>query len=779
MVNNTSVLPINAEAAFSFLSRFNHNLYTFQILKNSKPVKVFTRKNLNFLKTKLAEFQELSDQGNEFFFMVNEGDGVVYPPHTTARSQQNVTHLSALFIDTDACPFDKIKAYLKSKSLVPHFVLETSPHRYHVYFLLEKTPASKQNLKKWQACQLSLIHLGDTSLTPTGIDASMRDWSRVLRIPGFYHRKKAPFLVTTQKEYDHRLYTLNDIYEALDGGDFLEAAAVKGSSTSYQPSHATVTEGSRHAEMTSFISHLLNKEVSKEIVLYAFYKYAEEKFSNPKEFLPNGPRNHEVINFIDWKLQTLEKEKEEKQRQQLRLTLATPQSTVKDLFELPDSFYEEAPGMLGQIVKEITQKARYPIHSFAFGTALGAVGALKAKATTTNLGHAPSNYFLCLSATGSGKNYAQEILTHTFNKLGISRYIASGVSSAKGISRFLEQNDSIGMLSLDEAENFFTTFADKYAPHYLKACKSILLEIYTSTNMPYKCLGYTGDAKQKPIILKYSRLNILAYGVLNTLSKAFTVESIQDGLLQRFLVLTNFKDLKRNEKFEPAKSLSGDIFEYFKLLTKKLMFSTEEDFLATQDLEAQLKAELDEHKKKRIAEQLSALTVKPLSKLKIVKFTSEAKKLYDSYADSMDIKRNSEMKTQSNLEGLYTRAAEQIGRLCAVACEEEITKNHVDYFITFVDSRVNALKEYCTEQYSGELNKNASYFLDSVAKFMQKKGVSTVTKRDIYKNVKFRNSKELNDILYFLLDSGDLIEVKENKLRAGPRGKRYSLGEIN
>lgn len=766
--------PVVLTEAKSFLEKFNYQNITYQLLKHGKPLKTFSG---GIEKLDLKAVQNLSDSKTEFFFMVNEGDGVTHEPHKTCRSQASVTTLKALFIDTDTCPFENVKTYLKKVGIKPHFVIETSPSRYHIYFLLHDLPATKKALDEWKACQLSLVYLGDKDRKETGCDLSMRDHSRILRIPGFYNHKRNSHLVTTKLSLDHERYHLSELFEALSGHNFLESLDNKTTSKPYTISQTKVSEGYRHPEMTSFIAHLLNKNVSEDIVKLAFYKYAEQTFDNYADFLPDGKRHTEVLNFIEYKKSQLAQE-ESKNSFESAQKIISGQDDFKDPFDLEDSFYFEAPGLVGAITKEICAKARYPIPSFAFGAALASVGTIKAKHVVSSLGHAASNYFLLLSGTGSGKNYAQEVMSHTFSKLGLGSLLSFGIRSEKGIARFLEINESIGVLSLDEAETFLTSLSDNHTPHYLKACKSLLLELYTSTNMPHKSLGQLGDKKQAPIVLRYPRLNLLAYGVLHTLTESFNKKSISDGLLQRFLVLTNYRAIKRNENYKPASVLS-ETFNDLSYLANRYKFNLEKDYITYLNMEAELNSEPDQQKREKLEEKLNALKAAQVSNVvKKINFTPKALELYNSYTDSLDNKRNQELRTLSGLEGIYTRGAEQVGRLATAIAINEIDHTLVDYCITFVDSRINALKHYVIENYSGNtLKQKADTLLKAAARIMQKSGKGYVTKRELYHATTFSSSFELDNLLKFLVDTGELDTKLSDNLK-GPKSNVFIFRDV-
>ena len=75
--------------------------------------------------------QTASVDGAEVFFMVNETDG-------NGQTKQNVTSVRALFADLDGTPLRNIKRI----PIEPHLVVETSPGKFHVYWLIQNVPIS-------------------------------------------------------------------------------------------------------------------------------------------------------------------------------------------------------------------------------------------------------------------------------------------------------------------------------------------------------------------------------------------------------------------------------------------------------------------------------------------------------------------------------------------------------------------------------------------------------------------------------------------------------------
>ena len=110
--------------------------------------------------------------GAAVWVQINEGDG------SKRRRKENVRRIRAVFCDLDGSPPDP----LLRCTLTPHIVIESSPGRYHAYWLCEHVALNQfSGLQKAIAARF-------------GGDKAVHDLPRVMRLPGFWHWKGEPFL---------------------------------------------------------------------------------------------------------------------------------------------------------------------------------------------------------------------------------------------------------------------------------------------------------------------------------------------------------------------------------------------------------------------------------------------------------------------------------------------------------------------------------------------------------------------------------------------------------
>lgn len=142
-----------------------------------------------------GELEALQRKGAGIFIMVNEGDG-------KGRRTKNVIRIKAVFVDLDGAPLQPVF----DAELAPHIIVESSPARYHAYWLVSDCP-----LDKFSVIQKALAVKFDS-------DKSVHDLCRVMRLPGFYHLKNPikPFLTKIHTiRNDLTPYNLKEIMEKL------------------------------------------------------------------------------------------------------------------------------------------------------------------------------------------------------------------------------------------------------------------------------------------------------------------------------------------------------------------------------------------------------------------------------------------------------------------------------------------------------------------------------------------------------------------------------------
>jgi hypothetical protein len=144
--------------------------FIFQTVGDGDPCKELIRVIRGPLSACADTLTRLNAAGAGIFAMINEG---------TERRSAGVTAVRAYFVDLDGAPVEPlIKA-----AMPPDILVESSPGRYHGYWLTARCP-----LKEFKPRQQCLAAHFDG-------DPVVCDLPRAMRLPGFFHRKASePFM---------------------------------------------------------------------------------------------------------------------------------------------------------------------------------------------------------------------------------------------------------------------------------------------------------------------------------------------------------------------------------------------------------------------------------------------------------------------------------------------------------------------------------------------------------------------------------------------------------
>ena len=176
----------------------------------------------------------LNSKGAGIYVMLNEGD-------LKGRSAENVIRVRAVFADLDGAPLEPVL----SAPLEPHIITNTSPDRWHGYWLVEGF-----ELEDFEPVQHAIAARFHS-------DVSVSDLCRVVRLPGFYKMKPdvvadGGHQVTILAENPVLPYSKDQFLEAF-GFDLSKPAPEGTSSSSSTPSHDDIWSGIPEGERNNRI----------------------------------------------------------------------------------------------------------------------------------------------------------------------------------------------------------------------------------------------------------------------------------------------------------------------------------------------------------------------------------------------------------------------------------------------------------------------------------------------------------------------------------------------
>ena len=131
---------------------------------NAQPIKLHAT-----LEAKARTLEKQNQQGCGVFVVINQG----------GHDKASITQIRALFADTDGASLEPIL----NQPCKPHMVIESSPGRWHAYWVIE--PSTQLDL--FPLLQAAIAQRFET-------DTAVKDLPRLMRLPGFYHCKSTRFL---------------------------------------------------------------------------------------------------------------------------------------------------------------------------------------------------------------------------------------------------------------------------------------------------------------------------------------------------------------------------------------------------------------------------------------------------------------------------------------------------------------------------------------------------------------------------------------------------------
>ena len=216
---STGALGVKIPEALAFLDFLDEAAtafdapFAFQTYDDNKERKGPARTLIGSLDQHKAALAAANRDGYAVHITVNDTAG-------KARKGANVVKVRKHFVEIDGTMTrDKILKLASVAGLTVAWINESSPGKYHVYFnVADDVRNDLRGFTRRQKQLAALFGGGKESV----------DLSRVLRLPGFYHRKGKPFMVRcVHRNADAPAHSIADFAKALAGIEVDEAPEVE------------------------------------------------------------------------------------------------------------------------------------------------------------------------------------------------------------------------------------------------------------------------------------------------------------------------------------------------------------------------------------------------------------------------------------------------------------------------------------------------------------------------------------------------------------------------
>lgn len=136
----------------------------------------------------LPKLRSWNEQGAGVFVSLNRTDG-------GGRKGENIVAIRAVCADLDGSPLEPVHEC----ALKPHLVVESSPGRYHLYWLVDDLP-----MDRFVGVMYAIAKRFDG-------DPAIAKLTHCARLPGFYHNKGERFRTKLIECNDHKAFTADEI----------------------------------------------------------------------------------------------------------------------------------------------------------------------------------------------------------------------------------------------------------------------------------------------------------------------------------------------------------------------------------------------------------------------------------------------------------------------------------------------------------------------------------------------------------------------------------------
>lgn len=287
---------VDEQQARQFLTALapDEPVFVFQTIDDDKARKdsQLSRVLIGTLDDTLPTLQAMQARGAGVFVQIQGGQG---------RGKQYVTHGRAVVVDADD-PQDNaaVLAQVKDQMPLPSAVVQSSPGKFHVYWLTDAVDPDATSQLITDAADVA------------GTDPSVKNLDRVMRLPGSWHQKGEPAQVRLVKSNPERRYNTDMLLTLLAQCSRRGARRVTGAgsvgSTLYDPVFGlpiveaddvdVLPSGNRTQKLISYIGRLVGEGYSAQWIETEVRRVAAEGLPSGDTPITENSWQNEILPSI-------------------------------------------------------------------------------------------------------------------------------------------------------------------------------------------------------------------------------------------------------------------------------------------------------------------------------------------------------------------------------------------------------------------------------------------------------------------------------------------------
>ena len=529
---------------------------TFQTFDDSKAKRPDLARILHGTITQnAAALKELNDKGAGIFITVNETD-------LKGRKAWNVSAIRALFIDDDEGTVDP-----SIVPMPPSIVVQSARGR-HIYWKMQPG----QPIAEFEKAQIRLA-------TALKTDVAVKDLSRVLRVPGFYHKKGEPFLISLLDAHGDKTYTMDQVVGslpvvcaaekhstcpvpvAIESHDdderfnrcraYLMAipGAVEGSNGDANTLRACMVAGDFGLDDGVFWPLLLEwnqtcsppwEEKDLASKLRNAGRYRKESIGCR---LDGSTPNDADISGILAQLSTPapENEKQESSKAGIYTMLKNYRCTRGGEYKArPLADLMHPPGLLGEMASWINRCSHKPQPMFDLGASIVTLGAVLGRKVRSESNVRTNLYGVAVGGSSCGKNKSKECIKQLFLEISDDdsaiNMLGDGFASGSAVEEAVAQSPA-RLYTIDEFGKFLESTKSQQSAGHVLEIRDMLLRMYTSERSVFLRRTYgskVSNKDYKPIL--QPSLSVWGLTTPETIFHGIERHDIETGLIGRLLI---------------------------------------------------------------------------------------------------------------------------------------------------------------------------------------------------------------------------------------------------
>lgn len=437
-------------------------------------------------------------------------------------------------------------------------------------------------------------------------------------------------------------------------------------------------------------------------------------------------------------------------------------AAIKEQIGLCDDFFLSCPGLVGDIIRELTHYSLDPHPSFLFAVAAATIGAYRGSFSRVFARPKPicSNlYFLCLAGTGSGKNYPQtaimSALCRAFEQEGFENDLRSDI----GLFQKFSTNGCTGIILHDEAHHSFQAWKSESAGNHASLIKKRLLALYTAWEMPLLSAGNTVSKELRISPLIHPSVSYVGFGVPEGFDTTFDQTDFTDGFLSRLIILKENKLLSTRTDIPHVNKYQFEENPVWKDLIKNAR--------AYKQMRCNLQTQT--------SDQFTPLGFQR------IEMTSEAQELYLSWYVELKEERNQLKKQDSDQPDIKTRIFEQTGKIAMAICDgDNVTKSEIQWAIGFAKNYLDRTSELIESRLKPEQVKRNQKIIAIMSKQPNKIWKKTEIGQRCRSTLFQRGSDDVSHALRQLEEDGmvHVVPLNHEKQSCPGSGRKAAIGYL-